>query len=262
MVSPQPRGVPGPSPGRSAACDAMFAAGRRRLGHLHGLKAKRLRLSVLFLAGSARQRSSVPPAGRAGRQAREDRAGRAGGRADGAPAERGYRRRAAASRAAERRRPRPPPRRLPGREERQGKAGSGLRRPPAAAAAPLGLAARCLAAPPLQPRRAGAVQMASPALELAQPPAEPPQPELAFTEAQKWIEVRPRDDRGPGVLSHRVAGTVGILFLAELRPGPPAGFSRFAGCGESGRRRRRGSSTPAQPARLWMVASPAHLSQT
>lgn len=79
MVSPQPRGVPGPSPGRSAACDAMFAAGRRRLGHLHGLKAKRLRLSVLFLAGSARQRSSVPPAGRAGRQAREDRAGRAGG---------------------------------------------------------------------------------------------------------------------------------------------------------------------------------------
>lgn len=58
----------------------MLAAGRRRRGHLHGLKAKRLRPSVLFLAGSSAQRSSAPPAGRAGRQAREDRAGRAGGR--------------------------------------------------------------------------------------------------------------------------------------------------------------------------------------
>lgn len=72
---PLGRGGGSPPPGRGAARHAMLAAaGGRRRGHLHGLKAKRLRPSVLFLAGSSGQRSSALPAGRAGRQAREDRA--------------------------------------------------------------------------------------------------------------------------------------------------------------------------------------------
>lgn len=199
---PLGRGGGSPPPGRGAARHAMLAAaGGRRRGHLHGLKAKRLRPSVLFLAGSSGQRSSALPAGRAGRQAREDRPSEP---ADGAPAERGYRRQAGRRAGCSQpgcRAPPPPPAPAPAAE---GEAGSGLRRPPAAAAAPLGLAARCPAAPPPapppQPRRAGALQMASPGLELGgvQPPPDPPQPELAFTEAQKWIEVRPRDGRGAG----------------------------------------------------------------
>lgn len=117
---------PLPLPGRSAACDAMFAAGRRRRGHLHGLKAKRLRPSVLFLAGSSAQHSSAPPAGRAGRQAREDRAGRAGGRT-------GHRRReatAAGLQSAAAPGPRPGSCEAERGRQRQREAGSGLRRPP------------------------------------------------------------------------------------------------------------------------------------
>ncbi|KAM9027926.1 LIM and calponin homology domains-containing protein 1 isoform 2-T2 [Ara ararauna] len=166
----------------------MLAAGRRRRGYLHGLKAKRLRPLALFLAGSSGQlRSAVGAGGAAaeggpsrqgGRQPREDRAGRAGGRT-GTGGER-LPQGAAASRAAERRRP--PPRRLRGRERQA--AASGVF---SAAAAPAHLG---ISASLPQPRRAGALQMASPGLELreVQPPPDPPQTELAFTEAQKWIE--------------------------------------------------------------------------
>lgn len=84
---PRPlRGCPSPPPtllpGRSAARDAMLAAGRRRRGHLHGLKAKRLRPSVLFLAGSSGQRGAAPlrrRGGRGGRRGRTEPAGRADG---------------------------------------------------------------------------------------------------------------------------------------------------------------------------------------
>lgn len=83
-------GCPSPPPalprGRSAARDAMLAAGRRRRGHLHGLKAKRLRPSVLFLAGSSGQRSAAPlrrRGGRGGRRGRTEPAGRADGRGTG-----------------------------------------------------------------------------------------------------------------------------------------------------------------------------------
>lgn len=72
--------------------------------------------------------------------------------------------------------------------------------------------------------------MASPGLELGevQPPPEPPQPELAFTEAQKWIEVSPRDGRGAGARPHRghPAGQPGVL---PFPPGrcPPGDCGRF-----------------------------------
>lgn len=151
---PLGRGGGSPPPGRGAARHAMLAAaGGRRRGHLHGLKAKRLRPSVLFLAGSSGQRSSALPAGRAGRQAREDRASERASRQTGhrrseVTAGRQAGGRAAASRAAERRRrPRPPPRRL---RERQA-AASGV--PPLRPRLPSGwrLGARLL--PRRLPRR-------------------------------------------------------------------------------------------------------------
>lgn len=208
--SPSPPGVPEspahPPPGsqRRPRCDARGGeAAARAFAWAEGKAAS----PVCFIFSwqlRTERRSSAPPAGRAGRQAREDRAGRAGGRT-------GHRRRevtAGEPQPAGLRSAAAPGSRPGGCEqreavrgrERQGDTGGGLRSALAAAAVRPGLATQCLASPPPQPRRAGALQMASPGLELGevQPPPEPPQPELAFTEAQKWIEVSPRDGRGAG----------------------------------------------------------------
>ncbi|XP_062498436.1 LIM and calponin homology domains-containing protein 1 isoform X6 [Pezoporus occidentalis] len=156
----------------------MLAAGRRRRGYLHGLKAKRLRLPALFLVGSSGQRSAAPlrrRRGRGGSRGRTEPAGRADG----------HRQRAVTAGSRSQPGCRAPPAPAPA-AARQGKTGSGFRRlrcgrrsgsPRALCSAAAGAARRAL-------------QMASPGLELGevQPPLDPPQPELAFTEAQKWIE--------------------------------------------------------------------------
>lgn len=196
-------GVPAPRSRRRPPCDAGGGGGAaaRAFAWAEGKAASPVCFIFSWQLRAAQLRSAGGAGGAAGEGGPTERASEP---ADGAPAERGYRRQAGRRAGCSQpgcRAPPPPPAPAPAAE---GEAGSGLRRPPAAAAAPLGLAARCPAAPPPapppQPRRAGALQMASPGLELGgvQPPPDPPQPELAFTEAQKWIEVRPRDGRGAG----------------------------------------------------------------
>lgn len=213
---------PSPRPQRRPRCDARGEeAAARAFAWAEGKAASPVCFIFSWQLRTA-QRSSAPPAGRAGRQPREDRAGRAGGRT-GTGGERLPQ--ASCSQPGCEAPPPPAPAPAAASRERQGQTGSGLRRPLAAAAARPGLATRCLASPPPQPRRAGALQMASPGLELGevQPPAEPPQPELAFTEAQKWIEVSPRDGRGTGAWPHRgrPAGQPGVLPFPPTVTVPP-----------------------------------------
>lgn len=113
---PQSRGgpfhhpaAPPPRSQRRLRCDARGGeVAARAFAWAEGKAASPVCFIFSWQLGAAQLRS----AGGAGRAAGEGGPSRQGGRADGAPAERGYRRR-----AAERRRPRPPPRRLRGRQK-------------------------------------------------------------------------------------------------------------------------------------------------
>lgn len=150
--SPRPRGgVPAPRSRRRPPCDAGGGGGAaaRAFAWAEGKAASPVCFIFSWQLRAAQLRSAGGAGGAAGEGGPTERASEP---ADGAPAERGYRRqaggRAAASRAAERRRrPRPPPRRL---RERQA-AASGV--PPLRPRLPSGwrLGARLL--PRRLPRR-------------------------------------------------------------------------------------------------------------